>query len=392
MKQLLRIALVILAVLALGVLGLKLTGNEHILNGLSSTYFSGKSKPDIDDMRFHALRTVPAGVPQPWAEHLLAEDALGAAALHYMDSLQTAAFLVVYCDTLIYERYGEGFGPGDLINSFSMAKSFTSLAVGAAVDRGLIALDEPVATWLPRFAEGPSSKLTVRHLLQMRSNIDFGESYANPFGYQAKAYFGPNLWEITAPFRVDGKPGTKWKYEGGNTVLLSEVLTAATGDLLSDAFSRDIWQRIGAEQDAFWNLDRENGNEKAFSAFYATARDFAKIGTLMLRNGAPMGQKVLSQEWVRESLVPTNVPDPEGQNVLHYGFQWWLAPPHIQPWHFSARGMRGQYITVLPDEELIIVRMGRRRVEDRTNKEMSPDLPRWVQMGLNLKLRHAERH
>jgi CubicO group peptidase (beta-lactamase class C family) len=78
--------------------------------------------------------------------------------------------------------------------------------------------------------------------------------------------------------------------------------------------------------------------------------------------------------------------------VTHYGFQWWLAPDRVQPWHYSARGMRGQYIVVIPDEDLIVVRMGRMRVESRTNNEMSPDLERWVDLGLQLKARYAERY
>ncbi len=392
MKKLLKVLLYVTAIVALAAVALAFTGNAHVLYGLRSTYLIGKSRPDIDDMRFHALRTVEAGAAKPWEERFLQETALSDAERSYMDSLETAAFLVIFCDTLIYERYGEGFDRESPINSFSMAKSFSSLAIGAAVDRGLIALDEPVSTYLPRFNEGFSKKLTVRHLLQMRSNIDFGESYANPFGYQAKAYYGRDLRGITAAFRPDGEPGTEWKYEGGNTVLLAEILESAGGKKLSEAFSEDIWQRIGAENDAYWNLDREDGDEKSFSAFYATARDFARIGRLMLRNGHPYGDRVLSEDWVRASVEPVNVNDVDGDKVTHYGFQWWLAPPAVSPWHFSARGMRGQYIVVVPEKELVIVRLGRNRVEDRTEEEMSPDLPRWVEMGIKLAKDYAERH
>lgn len=392
MKKLFRVFGVFVALLLLAALGLQLTGNAHVLRGLRSTYLAGKSRPDIDDLRFHTVRVVEAGKAEPWKESLLAPEALSVADLDFLRELQTAAFLVVHNNELIYEHYGMGFDRNSRINSFSMAKSFTSMAVGAAVDRGLISTREPVGTYLPRFNEGLNKKLRVEHLLQMRSNIDFGESYANPFGYQAKAYFGTELWALTAPYRVDGEPGTEWKYEGGNTVLLSELLTSATDRLLSDAFSRDIWQRIGAEHDALWNIDREGGNEKAFSAFYATARDFARIGKLMLNNGRWGDRQVLSDAWVQASISPVNTPDPDGKLVTHYGYQWWLAPPHVSPWHFSARGMRGQYIVCVPEHDLVVVRMGHKRIEERTENEYSPDLPRWIELGINLAEQHAKRH
>lgn len=392
MKKLLRVFGVLIALLLIGALALQFTGNGHVLRGLRSTYLAGKSRPDIDDQRFHAVRTVEAGVASPWNEALLASEALPQDDLRFLSDLQTAAFVVVHGDQLIYEYYGEGFDRSAHLNSFSMAKSFTSMAVGAAVDRGLIATGEPVGTYLPRFNEGLNKKLLVEHLLQMRSNIDFGESYADPFGYQAKAYFGDDLWALTAPYRVDGEPGTEWKYEGGNTVLLSELLTSATDRLLSEAFSRDIWQRVGAEQGAYWNIDREDGHEKAFSAFYATARDFARIGRLMLNNGRWGDQQVLSEAWVQASIAPVNTPDPEGKTVTHYGYQWWLAPPHVSPWHFSARGMRGQYIICVPEHDLVVVRMGRKRIEELTEDECSPDLPKWIAMGINLAEQHAKRH
>lgn len=392
MKRFARIVLGILVVLALALAGLLATGNEHILYGLPSTYFSGNSRPDINDFRHHTVRRVIAGDPQPWSERLLETASLPETDLRFLDSLESAAFLVVYRDTLIFEWYGEGCQPTSLINSFSMAKSFTSMAIGAAVDRGAVAIDEPVATYLPRFNEGESKQMTVRHVLQMRSGIDFGESYANPFGYQAKAYFGKKLWELTEPYRASQPPGTEWKYEGGNTVILNEVLTAATGDVLSEAFSRDIWQHIGAEADAHWAIDREDGHERAFSAFFSTARDFARIGRLMMHKGNWNGRQLLSEAWVSASLEPVGVRGVDGEPVDNYGFQWWLAPQHVRPWHFSARGMRGQYIVVLPEEELVVVRFGSKRIEAQTNDGMTPDLPRWVEMGMKLKNRYAERH
>lgn len=374
----------LLIVIALAAIGLLVTGNEHILYGLPATYLSGNSRPDIDDASFFDLREVAPGSHAPWPEHPeLHNLALTEADIAYHEQLHSVAFLVIHRDTIVLEQYFEDYDKDTRSNSFSMAKSFTSLAVGTASDRGLLNVDDPVAKYLPRFNEGTSAKLTLRQLLQMRSNIDFGESYSNPFGYQAKAYYGADLLGITAPFRVTGQPGTEWKYEGGNTVILGEVVQKVTGMTLSEWFSQTIWSRIGTEHAGYWNLDKEGGMEKAFSGFYATARDFARIGKLMLHRGKWEGTQVLGSGWVDASLQPVYTNDRDGNMVEHYGYQWWLAPQADRPWHYAARGMRGQYIIVVPEHDLVIVRLGHNRDESRDEgATMSPDLPRWIEMGM----------
>lgn len=392
MKTIKRIFVSLLILIVVAVAALLLSGNDHILRGLPSTYLSGNSRPDIDDLKHVETRVIKSGQVMEIDEDLLPSDALPSEDLDYLKQLRSAAFLVMHCDTLVYEFYGEGFNAESHINSFSMAKSFTSMCFGAAVDHGLVSYDDPVSSVLPRFSEGENAGLTMRHLLQMRSNIDFGESYANPFGYQAKAYYGTDLWGITAPYRVDdgAKPGTEWKYEGGNTVVLSEVLAKVTGQSLSEWFSEQIWQPMGAEDDAFWNVDREDGHERAFSAVYARPRDFLRLGGLMLAHGSIGETEVLSTDYVEAAIKPVSVPDPAGEVVEHYGLHWWLAPPNYTPWHFSARGMRGQYIIVLPDHDLVVVRMGHERDERKTDAQMTGDLPKWVEMGMKLREAHVK--
>lgn len=383
MKRLIQTFVALVLIIGSAIIFLYLTGNGHVVRGFQSTYLVGKSRPDIDDMNYFDLRKVTAGDHQPWPEALNFEDGiLSEEDLAYLAQMKTSAFLVVYRDTLVYEYYGEGSDRHTLSNSFSMAKSFTSLAIGAAADRSIIKIGGRVGQYLPRFNEGNGDKLTIRQLLQMRSNINFGESYGNPFGYMARAYFGKDLRKLTAPFQVSSYPGTVWKYEGGNTVILSEILDATTNRTLSDWFSSCYWQKIGAEHDAYWNLDHEDGLEKSFSGFYATARDFARIGKLMLHNGRWEGVQIISGSFIEASLQPANVVDERGDPVQHYGYHWWLAPHSVEPWHFSARGMRGQYITVIPSHDLVLVRLGHERDETETETHITPDLTRWVEMAL----------
>ena len=383
MKRLIKFLIGLSTVVLVAVAVLYLTGNEHILEGLRSTYLRGLASPDIDDFEYHDVRKVEMGEPQSWPVSSQFGKSLDEADMAYMKSLKTTAFLVIYQDSILFEYYGEDGGVSTLSNSFSMAKSFTSLSIGSAVDRGWFKLNDPIAKTLPRFSEGTNAKLTLQQVLQMRSNIDFGESYANPFGYQAKTYFGDDVWKETEPYRVTGYPGSIWKYEGGNTLLLAEMLEKKTKKSLSEWFSLYFWKRIGAENDAYWALDDAEGHEIAYSAFFATARDFARVGKLMLHKGKWNNTQVLSRTWYDASIATFGIKDVNGDLVKHYGGQWWLAPRSVEPWHFSARGMRGRYIVVVPEEELVIVRLGHERAKEKED-EMSLDLKKWVEMGVKL--------
>ncbi|MCB0760068.1 MAG: serine hydrolase [Flavobacteriales bacterium] len=362
MKFIKRFFMWLLLVLGVLVVLLLVTGNKHILSGLTKTYLKGVNRPDIDDMGDHALRVVPAGSGEPWAEKYLANaTALAKPFLRDWEQYGTTALLVIVDDTIRYEQYWEGTHRNTLSNSFSMAKSFTSMAIGAAfADGSMAGPREPLGSYIAQYATGENAALKLEDLLTMTSGIDFGESYVNPFGYQARAYFGDDLAGNTLAFGVCRTPLTQWKYEGGNTVLLGMALQEATGKHLATYFSEKIWSRIGAEQDAYWNLDHEDGLEKAFSAFYATARDFARIGQLMLDSGEWKGREVLPREYFRAAMTPVNVPDVDGAVVEHYGWQWWLARHEGHPFA-SARGMRGQYIVALPHLNAVIVRLGHER-------------------------------
>lgn len=374
MRILKRILIGLAAILLLAVVALYFTGNEHVLNGIGKTYLIGKTKPDIDDMDYFDLSTIAADHPEPWPIH--AKYNLGKIPDEYtarVDSLGTTAFLVIKDDAILFEKYWGKTDEKTLANSFSMAKSFTAMLVGKAIEEGFIqSLDQPVGDFLPEFTTGESSKLTIRHLLQMTSGIPFGESYSSPFGYVARSYYGKDLIKETMKFRVEKTPGTLWAYEGGNTVLIGMILKKATGRTPSEYFFQKFWSCIGAESTAYWNLDHEGGMEKTFSGFYATARDFARIGKLYHHGGVWENDTILSPAFVAESLVPNEVPDVHGEKCNWYGLHWWLGE-HDGKKFYSCRGLRGQYIAVVPEENLVVVRIGHNQHKERVG-HMPPDL------------------
>lgn len=351
-----------------------LTGNQHVFYGIGKTYFIGKSKPDIDDLPFFSVSTMTKGNPEPW----LLSSSFNSGTLRlehseYLDSLETCAFLVFRNDSLLFEKYWRDYTDSTMSNSFSMAKSFVGMLIGIAVDEGYIeSLDQKVGDFLPEFSEGLNAKLTIRNLLQMSSGIPFGESYSSPFGFMAKAYYGKQLEEETMKFKVESEPGSMWIYEGGNSVLLGLILKKATGKTPSLYFQEKIWSCIGAEHNAHWNLDHEGGLEKTFSGFYATARDYARIGKLFEHDGVWNADTLIQPGFVEEALTPCYIPDPKGEKCFWYGYHWWLGT-HNDDFFFSCRGLRGQYIAVIPSQKIIVVRLGHNH-SSTTNNRVSEDL------------------
>ncbi|MFN0032620.1 MAG: serine hydrolase domain-containing protein [Flavobacteriales bacterium] len=374
MRHLRRIIIALIASILLAALALVVTGNKHVLNGITKTYLIGKGKPDIDDMEYFATSTIKADKPEPWPIHSKYNlSVIPSTFMASVDSMQTTALLVFKNDSLLFEQYWNGYDVNTKSNSFSMAKSFCAMLIGKAIDEGYIkSLDQPVGDFIPEFSEGKNSMLTIKHLLQMTSGIPFGESYGSPFGYMAKAYYGDDLVNETMKYRVEREPGTFWIYEGGNSVLLGMILKKATGRTPSEYFFQKVWSCIGAENDAHWNLDHEGGLEKTFSGFYATARDFARLGKLYEHEGVWETDTVIPTDFAKLCVAPNMIIDSSGEPCTWYGMHWWLGK-YMGNDFFSCRGMRGQYIAVVPGEQLIVVRLGHNQRPERVD-HMPPDL------------------
>lgn len=393
MKWLKRCVFGLVSLVVVACLLLLATGNGHILRGIPKTYLRGLTRPDINDMDLHHVREVHSGLGEPWAvSAAMGEVQLPEGDLEYLSQYGSEALLMWQGDSLILEHYWNQTDQNTHFNSFSMAKSFAALAVGVAIDRGEIpSVEEPLGTYLTAYQNDKDADLKLKHLLQMASGIDFGESYSSPFGYMAKAYFGTDLEQETLNYHVSKDPGTEWKYEGGNSVLLGLALQKATGKNVSDYFSKHIWQPIGATNPAYWNLDKagDAGLEKTFSAFYATPRDFGRVGKLILNRGTWKGKRLLSEEWFDAAMQPCGVNDSTGEPTLNYGYHMWLYEDNRQPVP-SCSGMRGQYILALPHLDMVVVRIGHNR------EELSDGSPvfvtRLIKLANTIHTRYAQRH
>ncbi len=384
MKIIKNITRVFLTVLILANVVIWITGNTHLYKGLSDTYFQGRLKPSVDNPGLFYSRVLEAGVTYPWA----ISKSFGAYELSEEikktnTEFGTLAYLVIHKDSIVHEDYYEHYSKNTLSNSFSMAKTILSIITGAAVREGKVDINASVHSYIPEFITLKDSALKVKHLLTMTSGMNFRESYGNPFGFMAKAYYGTNLRELTSGYKLEKTPGTEYSYLGGNNLLLSFLLEKVTGQKVSDYGSDKIWSKLGMENDGKWILDHQYGDEKTFSGVYATARDYAKLGELYINKGNAYGEQLVDSDYVARSISPINVKDSRGMNTDYYGYSWWLTKYEGYD-VFYLRGILGQYVFCVPDKDLIIVRLGRLRDPNKKDGVNPDDIWVYLKEGFHI--------
>jgi len=153
--------------------------------------------------------------------------------------------------------------------------------------------------------------------------------------------------------KIEEPPGERFHYNNYNLLIAGMIVGRATDERISNFMARELWQPMGAEADASWSLDSENGFEKSESGINARAIDFARFGLLMVREGRRDGEEVVPAEWVREATALDASHDPAKQ----YQYWWWIDTK--RPGRYYAAGNKGQYVYVAPDKDAVVVRMGR---------------------------------
>jgi len=336
-----------------------ITDNDHVWTGLRQCYLRGYKTAQIDDMGFQSLRSIPASEsPRPWPLHSRYNSFdLPESLIDSTHRWNTTALTVIHRDSLLLDWKSDRIPGADTMrtNSFSVAKSLTALAIGAAEKEGLLSVHDRVSKYLPRFSQGPAAELTIEQVLQMRSGIPYGESYKNPFGFMSKCTYGDDILLRLGGYTVEGSPGAPWKYQGGNTLLLQEILLEVIDVSLGAWFSDKTWRTIGATTEAKWAVDNA-GHERNYACFYTTASEFARLGQLLLDSGQVDGTPVLERDFVRRMTTPIG-PLADGTDIQHYGYQIWMGT-HNGVAFKSMQGLHGQYVISIPELELVAVRTG----------------------------------
>ncbi|AWL79559.1 serine hydrolase [Capnocytophaga canimorsus] len=343
--------------------GMYAMGYGYIFKAMRIIYGSGHKTAFLSDYQRFDNRVIRKGsYTEPWALHAQCNKVQTPKSLEVLhQKYKTVAFLIIKNDSIWHEQYFEGYTQKSLSNSFSMAKTYVSALLGKAITDGYIKdLQQPVGDFFPEFSKGLAAKLTVGDLGSMASGLDWNEDYYNPFSITTKAYFDAPLQEIILNLKVTDPPGKKYEYKSGNTQLLAMVIEKATGKTLSEYLSQSLWEPLGCEYDALWQLDDKEGTEKAYCCIASNARDFARLGKLYKDFGQWHGKQLLDSAYVAKSIQPRFSDSPQ------YGYGMWLLNYKNKSF-FMMRGHLGQYVIVDPKNNVIIVRLGHLDADDSQN-------------------------
>lgn len=343
------------------------SGRWYLYKAIGTTYLQGKSGPSATEYAIFENRKIAAGDPKPWPLSMHYNTGKLSDTLEKVfKEVEAHALVIIKNDTLIHEQYWDNYSDTSHTNSFSMAKSYTGALLGFAIQDGYIkSVNEPVSSYIPEFKTDWRAKITLEHLVTMSSGIAFDESYANPFSYPAEGYYGSDLLKASTSYKEKAtEPGATYKYLSGNTALLGYCISKAVNKPLATYLSEKLWGPLNCEHDAYWSLDKKDGLEKAFCCINSNAKDFARMGKLYMHQGNWNGKQLLDSEFVRASVLPFNCNEEDCRPNHTYGYAWWLTK-YKGMTVFYMQGMLGQYVICVPEKQLVICRLSRKR---RANK------------------------
>ena len=268
---------------------------------------------------------------------------------------------------LVVEEYFNGGSASQVHTLQSVTKSVTSMLVGIAVGQGAIpAIDGSVLSFFPEYTglqnlDDRKRAMTLRHLLTMRTGLDWGE---NPYQGSPLQQLNNSTGDwlrffLDWPMREE--PGTRFEYNSGGVITLGGVLFNTTG-VPADIFARQrLFDPIGVGT-AQWYRGKPNGLPHLGGGLSLRAQDMARIGYLVLRKGKWGAAQVVPEEWLTASLGPSVDPGWRfGGREVDYGYLWWLLPldgtgatGDPSSVVYTASGARGQWIFIVPRYDLVV--------------------------------------
>lgn len=275
----------------------------------------------------------------------------------YMQRQRLAGLIVLHDGQIRLERYALGFNAEGRWTSFSVAKSFTSTLVGAAIQDGHIgSLNDPVTRYIPALTGSAYDGVTVAQLLAMSSGVRWNEDYTDPNSDVARFLAQQpegDVDAVTAYMRRLPRahaPGTRWNYNTGETNLIGVLVERAVGRSLADYMTEKVWQPFGMEADATWVLNA-SGKEVSGCCLQMRLRDYARFGQFVLGGGVAGGRQVVPEGW----FAAAGTKQAEiGRPGAGYGYQWWT----YDDGSFAAQGIFGQGIFIDPARRLVIAGVG----------------------------------
>ena len=352
--------------------GLNFSSEIIYLSELASTVYKiQRTKADITDYKyFENIEISKSNSPKPWPIHKnynIKPETQNLKKIH--TELGTVAYLIIKNDSIWHEKYYKGYNQNSYSNSFSMAKSIVSATMGKAIGDGYFeSLDDKVGVYVEGYSEGYAADLTIGDLSSMSSGLDWDESYSDIFGVTAKSYITSQLNDFIKSRSIIEEPGKSFKYYSASTQLLAMTIEKATQKKISTLVQEWFVEPLGFENNALWQIDgNTNKSIKAYCCFNSNARDFARFGKLYKDFGKWNGIQILDSSFVAKSITPRFEKSPE------YGYGFWLGKINENNF-FAMRGILGQYVIVIPNKNIIVVRLGEKNLEKNNDRPKDFDI------------------
>ena len=286
-------------------------------------------------------------------------------ALDVLDRTFANALIILKHGAIVYEVYRNQTDATSHFISFSMAKSITSILIGIALTDGQIhSLDDQITQYVPELKDSAYDGVTIRQAMDMRSGANYVEQYVVDHPDILAAAFEDSMVENRMRFVSIARamtraypPGEHFSYSTFESCVLGWVLERATKQSITHYTSQRLWKPAGMESYGFWMVDGppDVGREFNGGGFNAVARDYARIGLMMLHNGKAGDRQIVPAAWVKESTVPrVREPASPADPTLGYHYQWW---PLVDSDAYMALGLQGQMIYVDPASDTVVVKL-----------------------------------
>ncbi len=342
---------------------------------------SQNTKASIDDYKFFDnVEIKKSDSLFEWPKHNLYNQVGSSKTLDSVHKKnETVAFLIIKNDSIIKEDYFLGYDENSMTNSFSMSKSIISLLFLKSIEEGTIpSLNSKLTDYFPAFNESNGGNVTLSDLSTMSSGLVWEENYKDLMGITAQAYVTKDLNKLMMGSKFSGDSGDKFKYLSGNTQLLAMAIEKANSSTIQELTYKWLWNPMGAKNDALWMIDsKEKNMTKAFCCLSSNAKDFAKVGLVYKNFGKINEQKLIDSSFISMSIKPRFNSNPI------YGYGIWIGKQNNIDF-FSLRGHQGQYVIVVPKENVIIVRLGKRKSRGSDLNNHPSDFNLYITESLNI--------
>ena len=313
-------------------------------------------------------------------------------AIAYADENASHALLIFHEGNMQLEHYFEGYSEKTQSQTASMHKTVLAILIGIAIDQGHIKnVDEKASNYINEWSDDDRNKITIKQMLQQSSGIGYPTFSINPLTEWNQLVVGDHIEEVALNQLQEKKPNTEFAYNGINPQALGILLQRATGQRYSTYLADNLWKSLAGD-DAYVILDSEkNRMPRMFCCLDATARDWLRIGLLILNKGKIGNQRVVSEKWI-DAMITSSDLNP------NYGYLTWLGREHQENRIYNEKssatahhsepfidkdiiyldGFGGQRAYIIPSKNLVIVRTGSIRMNWDDSR-----LPNLISKGIN---------